>query len=140
MQLTKSFFSIKPIKWIRNREAFLRDIFSKCEAIGQSQLLKKFLKETLQFSGCWLFLRKWPFCWGGLNLQPNFQNQEGSGGEGWQDLNFYREVAGKVRSDFFQEGDCNFSIKNKWKSEKFNEKKAKSVYNRKYFSLSQLRN
>ena len=50
-----------------------------------------------------------PFCreegGGGLSLQPNFQK-----GGAWQDLNFYREVAGKERDDFFQ-GGLQFSHK-----------------------------
>ena len=56
------------------------------------------------------------FCWGELNLQPNFQK-----GGVWQDRNFKRGVAGKEGSDFFQ-GGCNFHIKNKLKSEIFNDK------------------
>ena len=43
----------------------------------------------------------------------------------WQDLNFYRVVAGKEGGDFFRWGGgvCNFPIKNKLKSEIFNNKK-----------------
>ena len=46
----------------------------------------------------------------------------------WHDLNFYRGVAGKEGGDFFQVGGgrgtgCNCHIKNKLKSEIFNDKK-----------------
>ena len=39
-----------------------------------------------------------PFFAGGLNLQPNVQNGRGA----WQDLKFWRGVAGKKEDDFFQ--------------------------------------
>ena len=48
----------------------------------------------------------------------------------WHDLKFYRGVAGKEGGDFFQVGGggggpgCNCHIKNKLKSEIFNDKKA----------------
>ena len=58
----------------------------------------------------------------GLSLLLNFQK-----GGAWQDLSpqisgFQRVVAGKDRGDFFQRG-CSFYIKNKLKSEIFNDKK-----------------
>ena len=59
---------------------------------------------------------------GGLSLLLNFQK-----GGAWQDLSLQisgsqRVVAGKDRGDFFQVG-CSFYIKNKLKSEIFNDKK-----------------
>ena len=58
------------------------------------------------------------FCWVDLNLLPNFQKKGGD----QQDLSFQRGVAGKEGGNFFQ-GVCNFYIKNKLKSEIFNNKK-----------------
>ena len=59
---------------------------------------------------------------GGLNPLLNFQK-----GGAWQDLSpqisgSQRVVAGKDRGDVFQRG-CSFYIKNKLKSEIFNDKK-----------------
>ena len=44
---------------------------------------------------------------------------------GLEPVNFYRGVAGKEWGDFFRKGGrgCNFHIKNKLKSEIFNDKK-----------------
>ena len=61
-----------------------------------------------------------------LSLQPNFQK---GGLTGPQVL---EGAAGKEAMTFFS-GGCNFHIKNKLKSEIFNDKK---VYKQKYFSLS----
>ena len=48
-----------------------------------------------------------PFCWGGgVKVLPNFLKK----GVAWQDLNFYRGVAGKEWVTFFKRG-CNFYIK-----------------------------
>ena len=64
MQLTKYFFSITSVKLSTKSEVFLKDFFSKFEAIGKSLLLiyshflKIFFKETLHFSRSWLFLKK----------------------------------------------------------------------------------
>ena len=52
----KILFSVTPVKLSTK---------SEFEATGKSQLLiyshflKKFLKETFHFSGCWLFIKKW---------------------------------------------------------------------------------
>ena len=64
-----------------------------------------------------------PLSAGDLILQPNFRK-----GGAWQDLNVYRRVAGKEGHDIFQGGggSCNFYIKNKLKSEIFNDKKSLS--------------
>ena len=136
MQLTK-YFSITPVKLCTNSEVFLRDIFSKFEAIDKWQLLKKLLKETSLFRGLALF-KEIPFCWGGGGggLQPNFQ--KGGGLTGPQLLEWGCWEKGRWHfSRGWVGGGCNFHIKNKLKSEIFNDKK---VYKRKYFSLSQLRN
>ena len=58
-------FSITPVLVSTKSEVLIRDFFNKFEDISKKQLLmyshflKKFLKETLYFSGCWLFLNKW---------------------------------------------------------------------------------
>ena len=54
------------------------------------------------------------FCWGGLNLLPNFK--EGGGLIGPQ---LSEGVGGKEGSNFFQ-GGCNFYARAKLKSEIFN--------------------
>ena len=72
---TTSFWCFYPQLWIlfsktpatvsTKGEVFLNDFFSKFEDISKYQLLtyshflKKFLRETLHFSECWLFLKKW---------------------------------------------------------------------------------
>ena len=49
----------------KKSEVFFKEFFNKFEDIGKQQLLmhshflKKFLTETLHFSGCWLFLKNW---------------------------------------------------------------------------------
>ena len=57
----------------------------------------------------------------GLNLQQNFQKEGGLTGS-----QLLVGVAGKEGGDFFQRinGGCNFRIKNKLKSEIFNDKKS----------------
>ena len=62
-----------------------------------------------------------PLSAGGLNFQPNFQK-----GGTWKVLYFYREVAGKEGVTFFYGGGggCNFTQKNKLKSEIFYDKKS----------------
>ena len=65
-----------------------------------------------------------PLSAGGLSLQPNFQK----GGELDKNSTFKGGIAWKEGS-----WGCNFHIKNKLKSEIFNDKK---VYKQKYFSLS----
>ena len=59
-------------------------------------------------------------------LSPNFQKV----GKAWQDLNFYSGVAGKKGVTFSR--SCNFYIKDKLKSEIFNDQQ-------KCFALSYLR-
>ena len=61
-----------------------------------------------------------PLSAGGLSLRPNFQK---GGGGGLTDNNFLKRVAGKEVGDFLQ-GGCIFRIKNKLKSEIFNDKKS----------------
>ena len=82
-----------------------------------------------------------PFCWRdggwGLSLRPKFQ-KKGGGLTGSQ---FLEEVGGKEKGDFFQGAGgravgCSFFIKNKLKSQVFNDRK---VYKQKCFSLSLLR-
>ena len=56
---------------------------------------------------------------GRLNLLPN--SQKGGG----LDINFCRRVSGKEGGDIFEwEGGCNFYVKDKLKSELFNDKKS----------------
>ena len=58
----------------------------------------------------------------GLNLQPNFQ--KGEGGGRLDRTSTFRGGCWERGGDFFSEGGgCNFHIKNKSKSEIFNEKK-----------------
>ena len=77
--------------------------------------------------------------WGGwgLSLRPKFQ-KKGGGLTGSQ---FLERVGGKEGGDFFQGAGgsgvgCSFYIKNKLKSQVFNDRK---VYKQKCFSLSLLR-
>ena len=58
-----------------------------------------------------------PFC-RGLSLQPNFQKG------GVDRTSTLEEGCWERGSDFFQWGGCNFHIKNKLKSEIFNDKKS----------------
>ena len=72
-----------------------------------------------------------PFCrggGGGLSLQPNFQK----GGGGLIGPQLSEGGCWERGGDFFQ-GGCSFHIKNKLKSEIFNDKK---VYEQRYFTLS----
>ena len=64
MKLTEHFFSITLVTVSSKSEVFIKNIFSQFEDTGGQQLMhshffKKFLKERLHFSGCWLFLKKW---------------------------------------------------------------------------------
>ena len=59
----RTLFSKTPVIVSTKNEFFLKDFFSKFEDISKEQLLmhshflKKFLRETFHFSGCWLLWR-----------------------------------------------------------------------------------
>ena len=61
-----------------------------------------------------------PFCWGGWTLNQIFEKAGGVGGLTKPQL--LEGVAGKEGVTFFR-GGCNFYIKNKVKSEMFNDRK-----------------
>ena len=64
-----------------------------------------------------------PFCcrWWGMNVPPNFL--KGVGGGGVVDrISLF--IAGKVGAVAFFKGGCSFDIKNKLKSDIFNDKKS----------------
>ena len=49
-------------KYVANRTLFFKTsvtVSTRSEKVMYSHFLKKFLKETIHFSGCWLFLKKW---------------------------------------------------------------------------------
>ena len=72
------------------------------------------------------------FLQGGLSLQPNFQKGGRKGG-GLERPQLLEGGCWERVGDFFKGGRCNFHIKNKLKSEIFNEKK--SLYAKIFFSV-----
>ena len=67
------------------------------------------------------------FCWGGagrIESPTKFSKRGGEGAGGsLTGPQILEGIAGKEGSDFFQGGGCKFQIKNKLKSEIFNDKK-----------------
>ena len=105
-------------------------IFSKfgCFRFLGGSMVKKWPKMTKNSVCCALYLRNHIVC------TPPFCRGEGGGG--WasnQRTSTFRGGSWERGGDFFQGGSCNFHIKNKLKSEIFNDKK---VYKQKCFFLS----